>query len=128
MYRLGERIIIVADTFEQNLPVGQYGFIIAYDRNADNAFDYIVRIPKMNKNVYVPAADVELESVLLTMEAERVEREALIDYALATHNELLFRRVMNGDAGEVSGQDDADEHKVQSNDDFIKQINLRAWI
>src|SRR5690606_12716822 len=99
VYRLGERIIIVADTFEQNLPVGQYGFIIAYDRNADNAFDYIVRIPKMNKNVYVPAADVELESVLLTMEAERVEREALIDYALATHNELLFRRVMNGDAG-----------------------------
>ncbi len=128
MYRLGERIIIVSDAFEQNLPVGQYGYVIAYDRNADNAFDYIIRIPKMNRNAYVPAADIELESTLLTLEAERVEREALIDFALATHNEELFRRIMKGDVDETAEQEESDEHKVQSHDDFIKQINLRAWI
>lgn len=96
MYKLGQRVIVVADHFEQNLPIGEYGYIIAYDRNADNAFDYVVRLPKVNKNVFVPAGDIEPEEVLLKREAERVEREALIDYALATHNEELFRRIMNG--------------------------------
>lgn len=126
MYRLGERVIIVADTFEQNLPVGNYGFIIAYDRNNDNAFDYVIRVPSVNKNFFVPAADIELESVLLEQEAERIEREALIDFALATRNEELFRRVMNGEA--APAQEDTDQNKVQSQEDFIKQINLKAWI
>lgn len=127
MYRLGERVIIVSDTFEQNLPVGQYGFIIAYDRNADNAFDYIVRIPGVNKNVYVPAADIELEETLLSMEAERIGREALIDYALATNNEELFRRIMNGDAAEPEPAD-SDNGKVMSREEFVRQVNLKAWI
>lgn len=125
MYKLGQRVIIVADHFEQNLPIGDYGYIIAYDRNADNAFDYVVRLPKVNKNVFVPAEDIELEEVLLKREAERVEREALIDFALATHNEELFRRIMNGG--------DEDPHAVnskgvQSREDFIRQVNLKAWI
>lgn len=128
MYRLGERVIIVADTFEQNLPVGNYGFIIAYDRNNDNAFDYVIRVPSVNKNFFVPAADIELEATLIAQEAERIEREALIDFALATRNEALFRRVMNGDAAETPSQEDADPNKVQSREDFIKQINLKAWI
>ena len=50
MLRLGEKITIVADAFEQNLPIGQYGYIIAYDRNPDNAFDYVIRIPSLNRN------------------------------------------------------------------------------
>jgi len=128
MYRLGERVIIVMDTFEQNLPIGNHGYIIAYDRNADNAFDYVVRIPSVNKHFYVPAADIELEETLLSLEAERIEKEALIDYALATHNESLFRRVINGDSGEVPTQEDNELNKVQSHEDFIKQINLKAWI
>ena len=35
--KLGQKIIIVGDRFEQNLPIGEYGYIIAYDRNADSA-------------------------------------------------------------------------------------------
>lgn len=50
MLRLGQRVIIVADTFEQNLPVSEYGYIMAIDRNADNVFDYVVRVPKINKH------------------------------------------------------------------------------
>lgn len=50
MHHLGARIMIVADAFEQNLPVGEHGYIIAYDRNADNAFDYVIRVPKVNRN------------------------------------------------------------------------------
>ena len=44
MLKLGEKAVIVADQYEQNLPVGEYGYIIAYDRNPDNVFDYVIRI------------------------------------------------------------------------------------
>lgn len=125
MLKLGQRIIITGDSFEQNLPIGDYGYIIAYDRNADNAFDYVVRMPKLNKHFYVPAADIELEEKLLEQEAARIEREALIDYALATRNEQLFRFIMNGEQ-EPEAQETSKE--VQSREDFIKQVNLKAWI
>ena len=120
VYRLGQRVYFVADKFEQNLPIGDYGYIIAYDRNADNAFDYVVRVPKLGKHVYVPASDIESEEVLLKNEADRIEREALIDFALATRNEELFKRVMNGE----NEQEDMKTKEVQSREDFIKQVNL----
>lgn len=127
VYRLGERIVIVADTFEQNLPVGQYGYIIAYDRNADNAFDYVIRVPFSNRNFFVPAEDIELESRLLAQEAERIGKEALVDFALATRNEELFRRVMNGDHEEAVKEEE-EAAKVQSREEFIRQVNMKAWI
>jgi len=61
MLQLGEKIIIVADAFEQNLPIGDYGYLIAYDRNPDNAFDYVIRVPQANRNFYVTAEDIESE-------------------------------------------------------------------
>ena len=125
MLRLGQKVILTGDKFEQGLPIGEHGFIIAYDRNPDNAFDYVVRVPTMNKHVFVPKDDVELEESLLQQEAERIEREALIDFALATRNEQLFNRVMNGE------EEEAPQEKVKeqpSGSDFVKQINLRAWI
>ncbi|WP_027094522.1 hypothetical protein [Cohnella thermotolerans] len=124
MLKLGDKIVIVGDRFEQNLPVGDYGYIIAYDRNNDSAFDYIVRVPRANRQFYVSSEDVELEETLLAQEAERIEREALIDFALATRNEELFRRIMNGDK---ATEPDADK-EVQSREEFIRQINLKAWI
>ncbi|WP_010277372.1 hypothetical protein [Paenibacillus senegalensis] len=125
MLRLGQKIYIIHDSFEQNLPVGEYGYIIAYDRNADNVFDYVVRVPKTNKHYFVPASDIELEEVLLRQEAEQVEREALIDYALATRNEELFKRIMNGESSEEPSDS---EKEVMSQKDFIKQVSLKAWI
>ncbi|WP_440112619.1 ATPase [Paenibacillus sp. QZ-Y1] len=127
MLRLGEKVVIVADAFEQNLPVGEYGFIIAYDRNPDNAFDYVLRVPQVNRNFFVPSGDVDLEEVLLKQEAERVERDALIDYALATHNEKLFHHLMNGDFQAVEEEEET-ANDVMSQADFIKQVSLRAWI
>lgn len=126
MLPLGEKVIIVADRFEQSLPIGEYGFIIAYDRNTDNVFDYVVRLPKVNKHVFVPDSDIELEEVLIRKEAERIEKESLLDFALATRNEELFNRILNGDAIEEILEDAGQE--VQSAEDFIKQVNLRAWI
>ncbi|MFS0723744.1 ATPase [Paenibacillus sp. 1P07SE] len=127
MWKLGQRVIVISDQFEQHLPVGEYGYIIAYDRNQDNAFDYVVRIPKANKNFFVPAADLELEEVLLQQEAERIEREALIDYALATRNEELFNWIMNGE-DEAEEEEQEVPQDGQTREDFIRQINLKAWI
>ncbi|AKG36347.1 hypothetical protein [Paenibacillus durus] len=127
MLRLGEKVVIVADAFEQNLPIGDYGYVIAYDRNPDNAFDYVIRIPQANRNFYVTAEDVETEADLLTEEAERTTQEALIDFALSTHNEKLFYQLMNGEAEQTEDAETSPKENM-SQAEFIKQVNLRAWI
>lgn len=127
MLRLGQKVYIVADSFEQNLPIGEYGYIIAYDRNADNVFDYVVRIPKVGKHFFLPGADIELEEVLVQQEVDRLERESLIDFALATKNEELFHRIMRGELEEAPAEPEVSKD-VQSKEDFIKTINLKAWI
>jgi len=125
MLPLGSKVVFIEDQFEQKLPIGEYGYIIAYDRNADNVFDYVVRVPALNRNFAVPDEDIELEEEILKQEAEEIEKEALIDYALATHNEQLFYNIMNGVAEEV---EEESEPKIVSGEDFIRQINLKAWI
>jgi hypothetical protein len=125
MHRLGQKVILVGDKFEQDLPIGEYGYIIAYDRNPDNAFDYVVRVPALNRNILVPKDDVELESTLLEREAERVQKEALIDYALKTKNKEMFDRLMNGDQSEKKEEKQKESISAA---DFVKQVNLRAWI
>jgi hypothetical protein len=127
MLKLGEKIVIIDDRFEQNLPVGEYGFVIAYDRNNDSVFDYIIRVPKANRQFYVPSEDVELEETLLELEADRIEREALIDYALVTRNEELFKRIMNGGKEEEQPVEETSKD-VLSREEFIRQVNLKAWI
>lgn len=127
MLQLGEKIVIVADAFEQNLPIGDYGYLIAYDRNPDNAFDYVIRVPQANRNFYVTADDIEAEEELLVEEAERATREALIDYALSTYNEKLFHHLMNGESIDAEEPETTSSESL-SQAEFIKQVNLRAWI
>ncbi|NIK80501.1 hypothetical protein FHS15_005691 [Paenibacillus castaneae] len=126
MLQLGTKVVIVADQYEQNLPIGEHGYIIAYDRNADNVFDYVLRVPNANRNFLIPDEDVELEEVLIQDEVDRIEREALIDFALATHNEELFKRIMNGD--ECEPETELGSNETLSPADFIRQVNLKAWI
>ena len=125
MLKLGQKVYIIADSFEQNLPIGDHAYIIAYDRNADSVFEYVIRVPKMNKHFFVPGTDIELEETLLQQEADRIEKESLIDYALATKNADMFNRIMNGEPIELSQEK---TKEVVSRDEFVKQINLKAWI
>ncbi|MCG6197659.1 ATPase, partial [Anoxybacillus sp. LAT_38] len=69
-------------------------YLIGRDRNPDSAFAWIVRIPKIDKQYAVPEEDIALEEKLIEQEAERIQREALLDFALATRNEALFRQLM----------------------------------
>lgn len=128
MLNLGAKVVIIADQFEQNLPVGEYGYIIAYDRNADNVFDYVLRVPAANRNFLIPDEDIELEEVLIQQEVDRVERQALIDYALDTYNEELFNWIVKGEKELVEEVDNIAAEEGQSREDFIRQVNLKAWI
>jgi hypothetical protein len=82
-------------------------------------------VPKAGKQFFVPASDVELEEVLLRKAAEKVEKEALIDFALASRNKELFLRVMNGEGAD---SDEKKSKEKQSQEEFIRQVNLKAWI
>jgi hypothetical protein len=93
MHPLGSRVVIISDSLEQRLPIGATAYIIAIDRNPDTVFDYIVRIPHLSKNVLVTRQDLSTESDWLHREAERVQRDMLIDYALASRNRALFDRL-----------------------------------
>ncbi|TFE25756.1 ATPase [Cohnella luojiensis] len=127
MLKLGEKIVIVDDRFEQNLPLGEYGYVIAYDRNNDSAFDYIIRVPSANRQFYVPCEDIELEETLLELEVQRIERESLIDFALVTRNEELFKRIMNGSQEEELPVEETTKEAL-TREEFIRQVNLKAWI
>jgi hypothetical protein len=125
MFKLGQRVIIVADSYEQGLPIGEHAYIIGRDRNPDSAFQWIVRIPKIDKHFPIVEADIALEEKLLEQEAERVHREALLDYALATRNEALFRQIMGiqNDSAEETG-----DKVKESAEEFIRKVNIKAWI
>ncbi|GAA4710289.1 ATPase [Brevibacillus fulvus] len=125
MFKLGQRVIIVADSYEQGLPLGEHAYIIGRDRNPDSVFQWIVRIPKIDKHFQIVEADIALEETLLEQEAERVQRETLLDYALATRNEALFRQVMGiqSDSAEESG-----DSIKESTEEFIRKVNIKAWI
>ena len=124
MFKLGQRVVIVADSFEQGLPIGEYGYLIARDRNPDSAFAWVIRIPKIDKQFPVVEEDIDLEERLLEEEAERVSHEALLDYALATRNEALFRQLM----GIQDVEETNDEPAKESMEDFIRKVNMKAWI
>lgn len=125
MFKLGQRVIIVADSFEQGLPIGEHAYLIGRDRNPDSAFEWIVRIPKIDKHFPVVEADIALEEQLLAAEAEKVQREALLDYALATRNEALFRQVMGMDE---ESKADSDSVVKETAEEFIRKVNMKAWI
>lgn len=123
--RLGQRVVIVSDSLEQHLPVGDHAYVIAFERNGDTVFDFVIRIPRWNKNVGVPKADIEAEEVFIHREVDRLTDEALIDFALSTRNEELFRYLIGADEPETGVNSHPDQ---QSQDEFIRQVNLKAWI
>ncbi len=127
MFKLGQRVIIVADTFEQSLPIGEHAYIIARDRNPDSAFEWVIRVPRTDKHYPILEADIALEEQLLEQEAERVHREALLDHALLTRNEALFRQLM-GIEDTADSDDNNDPPLKETPEEFIRKVNIKAWI
>jgi hypothetical protein len=116
----------VADTFEQSLPISEHAYIIGRDRNPDSAFDWVIRVPKSGKHYAITEADIALEEKLLEQEAERISREVLLKRVLATRNESLFRHVMGIE--EPVEEDGSDSVRKESPEEFIRKVNIKAWI
>lgn len=125
MFKLGQRVILVADSFEQGLPLGEHAYIIGRDRNPDSVFEWIVRIPRIDKAFQIVEADMATEESLLELEAEKIQREALLDFALATRNEALFRQLMGLSDDEI---DNAENKVKETTEEFIRKVNIKAWI
>lgn len=126
MFRLGQRVILVSDSFEQGYPIGAHAYLIGRDRNPDSVYEWIVRVPSIDKHYPIVEADIALEEKLLEVEAEKIQRESLLDFALATRNEALFRQLM-GMQEELAEEENKDAVKDTA-EDFIRKVNIRAWI
>jgi hypothetical protein len=120
---LGKRIIVIADSFEQKLPIGEYGYVIGQIRDTDNAFDYVVRIPKVNRQFFVAKHDIELEESYIQQLAQKAERDALINYALKTKNEALFNELTG-----VTPETHSKNQTQLGNDEFVRKIRLNSYI
>ncbi|MET3289908.1 UNVERIFIED_CONTAM: hypothetical protein ABID98_002478 [Brevibacillus sp. OAP136] len=125
MFKLGQRVIIVADSFEQSLPISEHAYIIGRDRNPDSAFEWVIRVPKVDKHYAIVESDIALEETLLAQEADRISREALLEHALATRNEALFRQVMGI---EEPAEEEDEASRKESPEEFIRKVNMKAWI
>lgn len=125
MFKLGQRVIIVGDSFEQTLPIGEHAFIIGRDRNPDSVFEWIIRVPRVDKHFQIIEADIATEESIMIEEAEKVQQEALLDFALATRNEALFRQLMGIEDDE---KEQSDRVVKESTEEFIRKVNLKAWI
>ena len=125
MFKLGQRVMIIADSFEQGLPLGEHAYIIGRDRNPDSAFEWIVRIPRIDKAFQIVESDITTEESLLEQEAEKIQREALLDFALATRNEALFRQLMGLSD---DGFENAENKVKETTEEFIRKVNIKAWI
>ena len=120
---LGKKIVIVNDSFEQHLPMGMYGYVIARIRDQNSAFDYVIRVPNENRQYYVPSDDIELEEILLQKTVEEIEKQALIDYALKTRNKELFDQLIK----EIE-EPEQQESKQDSTEDFMRKVRQNAYI
>ncbi|UOF90644.1 ATPase [Fodinisporobacter ferrooxydans] len=121
---LGKKVIIMNDSFEQSLPIGQYAYVIARIRDTDSVFDYVIRVPKENRQFYVPAQDIELEETVIQTMIQEVEKQASIDYALATGNKELFEQLVGGPKQPEETKSSVDSSK----EDFLRKIRLNAYI
>lgn len=125
MFKLGQRVIIVADSFEQGMPVGEHAYLIGRDRNPDSAFQWIVRIPKNDRHFPIVEEDIASEEKLFEQEADRIQREALLDFALVTRNEALFRQLTGLQDEETEVNSDTTKESME---EFIRKVNIKAWI
>ncbi|WP_232699695.1 ATPase [Brevibacillus daliensis] len=123
MFTLGQKVIIVGDSFEQSLPIGEHAYIIGRDRNPDTVYEWIIRVPIADRHYPIVTDDIALEETLLEEAAEQIQQEALLDFALATRNEALFRKVMG-----MHEHEPESELKKESAEDFIRIVNSKAWI
>lgn len=85
MLALMTKVMIVSDILNLGLPVGQEAYIIAHNRRVNVAYQYLIRIPAIQKEFWVVENDIKpLTDADTVRDYSREAEKVLIDVALQT--------------------------------------------
>ncbi|CEH28930.1 hypothetical protein [Aneurinibacillus migulanus] len=94
MFALMTRVIILSDILNLGLPVGQEAYIIAHNRRVDVAYQYLIRVPAIQKEFWVVENDIKPLTEADTVKDYSCEvEEVLIDVALQTKQFNIIKRL-----------------------------------
>ncbi|EGL83130.1 hypothetical protein CathTA2_1343 [Caldalkalibacillus thermarum TA2.A1] len=94
MLPLMSRVLIQSDTLNLGLPVGKEGYIIAYNRQVDVAYRYLVRVPAVQKEFWVIEQDIRpLKESETVEDYSKAAEDVLIDVALQTRQFDIIKQL-----------------------------------
>lgn len=94
MHPLMTRVIILSDILNLGLPVGQEAYIIAHNRRVNVAFQYLIRLPALQKEYWVVENDIKpLTEADTVKDFSQEAEEVLIDVALQTKQYHIIKQL-----------------------------------
>ena len=94
MLPLMTRVLIQSDILNLGLPVGKEAYIIAYNRQVDVAYRYLIRVPSIRKDFWVIEEDIRPLTEADTVEDYSQEAEkVIIDVALQTRQFDIIKQL-----------------------------------
>jgi hypothetical protein len=103
MLALMTRVKIVSDILNLGLPIGQEAYIIALNRQVNVAFQYLIRVPALQKEFWVVEQDiVPLTEADTVKDYSREAEQALIDAALQTRQFQIIKHLKGNDQADQS--------------------------
>lgn len=91
-YNVMDEVVIVTDTFNFGLPVGEKGYVAGIDRNSDTAYNYNVRIPSKKIACWVPGCDLMNWDRYVQESVNNAIHKHYVDEALANGDEDMFKQ------------------------------------
>ncbi|MBB6673008.1 hypothetical protein [Cohnella nanjingensis] len=89
-YSPGSSVLIVSDQYEFGLPLGAEARVIEVDPSGFTATPYLVHVPAIKRSYWVATGDLRTAEEQMADEADLIIHHALLDFALATRNQILF--------------------------------------
>lgn len=94
MLPLMTRVVIQSDILNLGLPIGKEAYIIAYNRQVDVAYRYLIRVPSIQKDFWVIEQDIRPLTDADTVEDYSKEAEkVIIDVALQTRQFDIIKQL-----------------------------------
>lgn len=94
MLALMTKVMIISDILNLGLPIGQEAYIIAHNRRVNVAYQYLIRIPTLQKEFWVVEQDIKpLTDADMANDYSREAEKVLIDVALQTKQFDIIRHL-----------------------------------
>lgn len=94
-FKAMDRVRIVSDTMNFDLPVHAIGYVQQVDRHIDTGLPYLVRVPTKKESWWVPECDIESDEQWTSSVIEGVLKELVINHALDTRNLEMFQQTIS---------------------------------